>query len=122
MGFEIKPHDEYLEVVFDGLLEKKTVLSSLNQLLNHPEYYSKHSLWNMTGSRLGFSISDFKEIIGVMRLFSPKEKEFSNRSVLLVSGHMNQSMAGLFIDMAGALPFEFSIAAEEREARALLTQ
>lgn len=122
MGFAIKPHDAYLEVVFDGFLEKQTILSSLNQLLNHPDYYRKHSLWNMSGSRLEFSIRDFKEVVEIMRMFSPKQSEFSNRSALLVTGRVNLSMMGWFIDVAGTLPFEFKAFSEEAAARAHLTR
>lgn len=120
MGFALEQHDHYLEIVFDGILVKQTILESLNQLLNHPEYYEKHSLWNMSASRLGFSIGDAKEIIGVMHLFKPKQKHFANKSVLLVSGPMGLSMVRMFTEMAQDLPFEFSVFSDHSQARAHL--
>ncbi len=117
MGFALEPHDHYLEVVFDGVLVKHTVLSSINQLLNHPEYYEKHSLWNMTDSRVGFSMTDIKEIIGVMRLFSPKKADFANRSALLVAGQVNVSLAEIVIEMARSLPFDFKVFSDPSRAK-----
>ncbi len=120
MGFALKQHDHYLEVVFDGVLAKHTVLSSLNQLLNHPEYYEKHSLWNMSESKSGVSMNDFKEIVGVMRLFSPKQIDFANKSALLVSGQVNTSLAEMFTEMARTLPFDFKVFSDSSSARAHL--
>lgn len=117
LGFALTTHDHYLEVVCDGLLIKHTVLSSLNQLLNHPEYYEKHSLWDLSAIRVGCSMSDVKEIIGVMRLFSPKQADFANRSAWLVSGQINLSLAEMIIEMAKTLPFDFKIFSDSSRAR-----
>ncbi len=120
MGFALEPHDHYLEIVFDGVLVKQTVLSSLNQLVNHPEYYEKHSLWNLSDIRVGFSMSDIKEIIGVMRLFTPKQADFANRSAFLVSGQVNISLAEIVVEMARTLPFDFKVFSDSSSARAHL--
>jgi hypothetical protein len=117
LGFALTPHDHYLEVVFNGLLVKQTVLSSLNRLLNHPEYYEKHSLLNFSDIRVGVSMNDIKEILGVMRLFSPKKADFANRSAWLVAGQVNRSLAEMIIEMAKTLPFDFKVFSDSSRAR-----
>lgn len=92
------------------------------QVLQHSQYPDRHVYWDLTQADMGLSIGDRREIIGVLRLYQPEKKSFSDRSSLLVSGSLNRAMGDLFVSMAKVLPFKYRIFTDPEEAEAYLCQ
>jgi len=69
---------------------------------------------------MGLSISDLTEIIGVLKLYRPKQKEFANKSALLVSGRMNSAMVTMFTTMTKMLAFKYKVLKDEKSAESFL--
>ncbi|WDP89348.1 MAG: hypothetical protein HUN04_06265 [Desulfobacter sp.] len=120
-GFRLKNHRHYLEVITSGTLVKNTILSSLGELLKHPEYPAKPSLWNLYQSTPGFSMADLSEIVGILRQSPCNHPERLKKTVILVQGQFHASMAGLFTGMARDLPYHWQVSTTMGEAEAFLS-
>lgn len=59
-------HAQYIKLTINGLIVKPELISVMAQILQHPEYLDKHTLWDLREANMGLSIADFKEIVGVM--------------------------------------------------------
>ncbi len=121
MPYSIKNHHQnYLEIVVKGLFDKKSALAAMNELLNHPEYYDKNSLWNFSSAQVGLSLMDLKEIAGVMKLFIPKQKQFADKVALFVSGRVHLGIANIFVTLSTLLPFKYKAFSDIKKAKAYL--
>lgn len=115
-------HPAYIQINTQGLVEIKSFMPALSELLSHPEYPSKHTIWNFSQSQIGLSIGDMKEIAGVLRLYKPTEKNFANKSALVVPDNMARAMAGFYISISRLLPFDYRIFKGLEDARAFVTR
>jgi len=113
-------HNKYIKVTVSGIIEKVSLIAAISELMQHSEYLSKHTLWDLSNSTVGLTIGDLKEIAGVLRLFKPKEKNFANKSAIVVPGQMHKAMVDLFITMANRLPFKYKAFNDNEEAIAFL--
>ncbi len=100
-------HEKYIKITVSGIIEKVSFVAAISELMQHSEYLYKHSLWDLSDSTMGLTIGDLKEIAGVLSLYKPKEKDFANKSAIVVPGQMHKAMADLFINMATRLPFKY---------------
>ncbi len=100
-------HNGYIKIVIHGPLVKDKILPVMSELLCHPEYPVKNSLWDLRGATMNLSFEDLKEIVGIMKLYKPKTKKFANKSALLVSGKLEIALANLFVLIAKFLPFDY---------------
>ncbi len=62
-------HSVYIQMNVTGVVDKSGLLSAMSELINHPDYQDKHSLWDFTHATMGLSIGDLGEIVGVLGLF-----------------------------------------------------
>ena len=115
-------HQDYIRMTVSGFMNKHDLLEAMKELITHPDYSTKHTLWDMTDVDRGtIGMADVKEIIGFLRLYKPKEKNFANKSVFFVSNDMNKAFIDLFITMSKMLPFKYKVYTSEDEAVAYLT-
>ena len=116
MKFTLDPsHEKYIKLTITGVITKSGLIPIMSEVLQHPQYPDKHMYWDLTQAGMGLSIGDLKEIIGVMRLYKP-EKNFADRSAILVSGKMNKAMGELFVTMTKLLPVKYRIFTDPAEA------
>ncbi len=102
-------HEKYIKTTVSGMVTKPYLISAISQLMQHPEYIDKHSLWDFSEANMGISIEDLQEIVGILRLYKPKQKNFANKSALLVPGQMNNAMVNLFVTMSKLLPIKYRV-------------
>ena len=94
----------------------------MGELINHPDYSKKNSLWDLTQALQGnIAMSDIKEIIGFLRLYRPKGKSFSNKGAFLVSSNVNKALINIYITLSKMLPFKYRVFTEQIEAEHFLT-
>ncbi len=120
MGYILDSEIKYLKIVVDSQLDKQTVLAALNELIEHPEYSVKHTLWDLRRADNSLSMVDLKEIAGIMKLFKPRNQPFANKAVLLVSGKLNIAMANLFVGLTIPLLFEYKAFHDHEKAKIYL--
>ena len=114
-------HQHYIKIVVNGALEKDRVIEVIKDLVTHPEYEKKHSLWDMANAEQGtFDIMDIREIVGFLRLYRPKRKDFADRSVFIVASEMNRVFVNIYITLSKILPFKYHVCTELSEAEAFL--
>ncbi len=113
-------HEKYIKITISGLVMKSEIIPTISQLLQHPEYLDKHSFWDFREATMGLSIGDLSEIIGILCLYKPKQKQFANRAALLVSGQMNRAMVNMFATMTKMLPFNYKIFKDKDHALSFL--
>ncbi len=113
-------HEKYIKIKVSGMVTKSYFISAVSQLVQHPEYIDKHSFWDFTEASMGISIEDLHEIVGILRLYKPKQKNFANRSALLVPGQMNHAMVNVFATMTKLLPFKYKVFKDWDKAEAYL--
>ena len=114
-------HHKYIRIILTGALEKKNILSAMKALMTHPDYLTKHSLWDLTGATQGtIDILDIKEIIGFLRLYKPKENNFANKGAFLVAGNMNKALVNVYITLSKVLPFKYQVFTQFSDAENFL--
>ena len=122
MVFELDASNaKYIKIIVSGMVTKPYLISAISQLMQHSEYIDKHSFWDFTDARMGLSIEDLKEIVGILRLYKPKQKNFANKSALLVSGEMNKAMVNVFATMTKLLPFKYRVFTDWKQAEAYVS-
>ncbi len=114
-------HEKYIRIIISGMVVKSEIISAISQLLQHPEYLDKHSYWDFRKATMGLSINDLSEIVGILRLYKPKQKQFANKSALLVSGEMNSAMVNVFATMTKMLPFNYKVFSNKDHALSFLS-
>lgn len=100
-------HPVYIRMTVTDVVDKPGLIAAMSELVNHPDYPVKHSLWDFTRAALGISLGDLREIVGVLRLYKPRQENFANRSALLVPDTMHIAMVDVFISMTKFLPFNY---------------
>ena len=113
-------HDIYIKMTVTGIVDKAGLIAAISELMQHAEYLDKHSFWDFTGANMGLSISDLSEIVGILRLYKPQQKEFANKSSILVTGPMTSAMVNVFVKMTALLPFKYRVFNDEKKAEAFL--
>ncbi len=113
-------HPLYIQLNIFGTLDKPSLLSAMSEVFQHPDYMNKHSLWNFTQATMGLSIEDLNEIVGVLSLFKPQQKNFANKVALVVPTIMELSMAKIFVSLSKFLPFSYKIFKTKEDAKAFL--
>lgn len=109
-------HGCILEITIEGELTKHLFFMALGELLNHPDYYDRHSLWNLLKAKVAISFRDMKEVAYLMRMYTPERGVVSRKSAIVVSGALNVSIAKMFIEMFNYLPFEYRTFEDYSEA------
>lgn len=123
MNFELDTaHAGYFSVTISGLIVKTELIPLMAEILQHPEYESKHTFFDLREADMGLSIGDLKEIIGILRLYRPRKKNFADKSALLVSGKLHSAIADMFVTMTGLLPVKYRVFRKREQALAYLTQ
>ncbi len=102
-------HSVYIQMNVSGVVDKSGLLSAMSELVMHPDFTDKHSLWDFTQATMGLSISDFGEIAGVLGLYKSQKKNFANKSALLIPNLMELSMAKMFVSISKLLPFKYKV-------------
>ncbi len=113
-------HEKYIKIIVSGMVVKTEIISAISQLLQHPEYLDKHSYWDFREATMGLSVGDLSEIVGILRLYKPKQRKFANKSALLVSGQMNSAMVNVFATMTKMLPFNYRVFKDKNHALSFL--
>ncbi len=113
-------HEKYIKVTVSGVVDKASLIAAMSELMQHSDYIQKHSFWNFHEAIIGLSIVDLKKIADVLRLYKPKEKEFANKSAIVVPGEMHKVMVDLFIEMTKLLPFKYKVFYNMEKAEAFL--
>lgn len=113
-------HSVYIQMNTSGVVSKSDLLAAISELMNHPDYQDKHSLWDFTHSSMGLSIGDLTEIAGVLGLFKSRKKKFANKSALVVPNLMELSMAKIFVSISKLLPFTYKVFKVKEDAMAFL--
>ncbi len=111
---------QYIEITVSGRVYKEGLISAISELMNHPDYTQKHTLWNFYEFSVGLSIGDLKEITGVLSLYKPEDKNFANKSAIVVPGEMHKAMVDLFIAMSKFLPFKYKVFKDKEKAKDFL--
>lgn len=89
----------------------------MKDLVTHPEYEAKHSLWDFSRAEQGsLGILDIKEIVGFLRLYKPRGKTFANKSAIMVSSQFHMGIVNVFISMSKILPFKYQVFTKFEEA------
>lgn len=60
-------HPVYIRMTVTGIADRPGLLSALSELLHHPAYTDKHSLWDFSRADMGVSIRDLSEIAGISK-------------------------------------------------------
>ena len=113
-------HEKYIKISISGIVDKSSLVAAISELMQHSDYIQKHSFWDFYEATMGLTIGDLKEIAGVLKLYKPKEKEFANKSAIIVPGEMHKAMVDLFITMTKLLPFEYKVFNDLERAEAFL--
>lgn len=115
-------HKSYIKITVSGALVKKRIVHAMKALITHPEYEVKHSLWDLTGAEQGtIDIHDIKEIIGFLRLYKPKQRNFANKGAFLVSTDMNKALVNVYVTLSKMLPFKYKVYTRFENAVAYLS-
>ena len=115
-------HQKYIRIIVVGGIEKNDIISAMKDLMTHSDYPVKHTLWDMSGAHQGsIDVLDIKEIIGVLRLYRPKQENFAGKSVFLVSGAMNKALLNVYINLSKMLPFSYRVYTDRVKAVEFLT-
>ncbi len=114
-------HPVYILILVSGVVDKKRILAAMSELFTHPDYHSKHSMWDFSGASMGLSIGDLGEIAGVLKLFKPQKKNFANRVALVVPMIMEMGMAKVFLSISKLLPFDYKVFENREQALPFLT-
>ena len=97
----------YIRMTVQGLLDKAAAMAAMDELLAHPEYPVKHTLWDLRAARMGLSIQDLREIAGILKLYTPPSKDFANKAAFVINNRMELAMANIFISLSAFLPFKY---------------
>ena len=121
MDFELdSPHEKYIKITITELIVKPELISVMAQILQHPDYLDKQTLWDLREANMGLSIWDLKEIVGVLRLYKPPKKDFANKAALFVPGKFNSAMAEMFVAMSKLLPIKYRVFNDLKQAESYL--
>ncbi|MCP3873986.1 MAG: hypothetical protein GY699_12620 [Desulfobacteraceae bacterium] len=112
--------EKYIEVTVSGLVDKTGLIAAISELMNHPDYTQKNTLWNFYESSIDLNIGDLKEISEVLSFYKPEDKKFANKSAIVVPGEMHKAMVDLFISMSKFLPFKYKAFRDKEKAKAFL--
>ena len=104
-----------------GVVEKKGLIRAMSELMVHPDYQVKHTLWDFAGGEMGLSMGDLGEIAGILKLYKTRGTAFANRSALVVPGFMDMSMARVYVSLSKLLPFDYRVFKTLEDAQAFLT-
>jgi hypothetical protein len=108
MGYTIdRSHPAYIKVTVTGVVDKETLLTAAKEILQHPEYIIKHTMWHFTEATPGLDIADLKEIVGIISLYKPEVKDFANKSALVLPGRLFRAMGDIFVTMAKLVPVKY---------------
>ncbi|MCP3944768.1 MAG: hypothetical protein GY710_25275 [Desulfobacteraceae bacterium] len=99
----------YIHVIVTGIVEQTGMLNAISELIHHPNYHCKHSLWDFSNASAGLNIKDLRKIVRILHLFKPRSKNFANKVALVIPGHMHQAMANIFVSIATLLPFKYKV-------------
>ena len=113
-------HKNYLKITISGLLVKSELMAVMAEILQHPDYVKKHTFWDLRQTGMGLSMGDLKEIVGVLKLYKPRNPNFADRAALLVPGRMNSAIAEVFVAMTKLLPIKYRVFRDQDEAKAYL--
>ncbi len=114
-------HSRYIRMTVTDLVHKKGLTAAISELMAHPDYPSKHALWDFTQAAMGLSMGDLREIAGVLRLYKTRKKNFANKSALVVPGFLDMSMARIYVSLSKLLPFDYRVFQTIDEALDFLT-
>ncbi len=114
-------HTLYILITISGVVDKKGVITAMSELFTHPDFQSKHTMWDFTRASMGLSIGDLREIIGILKLFKPPRKNFANRVALVVPMRMEMNMAKIFLSISKLLPFDYKVFENREQTLPFLT-
>jgi len=100
-------HERYIEARASGRITKADIIVAASELMKHPDFLSKQTLWIFFDFSLGIDIDGLKEVTEVFRLYRPKQADFVNKQAIVVPSHMYEAVVNLSITIANGLPFEF---------------
>lgn len=115
-------HNSYIIMKVIGVLDRESALSVIKEILNHPDYPIKHTLWDLTSVQMRLSVDDFREISGILKLYKPPDDDFANRSAFLVKNRLELAMANVFIAITAFLPFQYKAFLDIENAISYLTK
>ena len=100
-------HEKYIKITVSGILTKEEIIATMTELMQHPEYSYKHSLWAFSKFSMGLSIENLKEIADIVRDYKPKGINPALKSAIVVPGKVYKEIAVLFIKAATEQPFNY---------------
>ena len=113
-------HEKYITITVSDVLERANLVAAISELMHHPEYLTKHSFWDLTEATMGLTLGDLTSIASALSHFKPKEKNFANKSAIVVPGQMHKAMGDVFISMAKHLPFKYRVFNDKKKAATFL--
>lgn len=121
MKYEFDSSNErYIEVGTSGLISKADLIAATSELMKHPDFSHKHSLWVFFDFTLGIDIDELKEVAGTFRLYRPKQADFVNKQAIVLPSHMYKAIVNLSFTITSGLPFEFHSFTDKSKAIAFL--
>ncbi len=118
-GFDAS-HEKYIEATASGVIRPTDLIAAVSELMQHPDYSHKHSLWVFSNFSLGIDTDGLKEVVNAFRSYKPKTTEFANKSALVVSAPTYKAIIDIFVTIASGLPFEYRSFTDKKKAIAFL--
>ncbi len=111
-----------LRVILSGKLDQNSLFDAQKELMLHPEYPHKNSLWKFDKEFVcDFSSQGMADLISRIKLFYPADAT-KQKAALLASSSMHYAILQLFCEDAGkeGLPFKFKAFQNQEKAETWL--
>ena len=114
--------DNYFKIAITGVVKKSDLNPVLSEIIMHPDYAKKHTLWDYSSASLDLNIEDITELSGILRLIRPKTENFANKSVIVVPGELDKAKVDFFISMTKSGPLKFKVFRDTKSAERYLQE
>lgn len=112
--------DNFFRITVSGKVTKDELMPAMSEIITHPDYARKHTLWDYSSANLGLNMDDIHELSGILKLLKPGTEDFADRSVIVVKGEMVRQQVEMFVSMAGSGPLTFRVFTDLSAAEAYL--
>ncbi len=114
--------DSFFKIVVTGIVNKADLNPVLSEIITHPDYAKKNTLWDYSSAHLDLNIEDITELSGILRLIKPKTENFANKSVIVVPGEMDKAKVDFFISTTKLGPLKFKVFQDTKSAESYLQE
>ena len=111
-----KKPGRFLDITIKGDLTKPLFFKAMHELINHPDYFEKSTIWNLLDAKMRLSFEDLREITYILRKYKLQQKVNEKKLAVVASGEFNIYIIKFSIELLSFLPFEFRIFDDYDEA------